>query len=44
MTILTEGLEEVVLEEIALGVSGVNGPPVVGEDVEDAEDEDEEGG
>jgi len=39
-----ECLEEVVFEEIAGGVARADGPPVVGEDVEYAQHDDEEGG
>lgn len=37
-----KSLEEVVLEEVALRVGGVDGPPVVGKDIENAQDEDKE--
>jgi hypothetical protein len=36
-------LEEVVFEEIPLWVCGMYAPPIVGEDIEDAEDDDKEG-
>ena len=39
---LTQRLEEVVLEEVALRVLAGHAPPVVGENVEDGEDEDED--
>lgn len=41
---LTQGLEKVVLEEIALGVRRVDTPPVVDQHVETRKEEDEERG
>lgn len=41
---LTESLEEVIFQEVSLGMRRVNAPPVVNEDVEDAQDDHQERG